>query len=629
MLAYLRFNLGLPGINWRTCAFLLCDGMHNLYFLLTTYLNMYIVDVLFSSKERSKDELFIKEPHTFFSTEYPPRELSAFVVAFLYVFPFLCLHWFDILKVHVDLSGFSQDFLQKNLFRKYLNYDESARINVTPANMSHAVLHTCEVVGDAGFAKCVGLVRLVSKLTIIGYFVLKENKASFPALIVFPALMVVWAYCRAGTLARLEEEVGASKKRVLQCAHDVSRCYPLVADYAQRPAMCDRFAECITDLHKRRVPYMIAWQHSNYFPLCLSTVAIGLSIGFLSPSVLSGEMSLGTFLALIRILSELGREFKEAYVEIMEVFQCVSALRTITRYMNASTDLLHRREAHLAATKTLCQKRRDISLAKQGVTGDGEASFFNLDIVPIALKDLRFRFNVDGKGWLIEVDRLQAPQGSMVALVGAHKSGKTTFLKLLTQVLFPKEGQIFVPTHLRVLHVTDEPFILETSLWENLTFGDSSAELDRVLRILDRLELHDLSQSLNDESNRHDVHSQWWNRLSNTDIAKIHVARALIANTEVLAMQRPCTKFDSRTADLVMDMLGEYIENRGVEMEGRRDLRRPRTCFYTTDYPEIEAAWADLLWEIKDGHVERISHKGSRDENGHARGSTLHLVRRV
>ena len=41
----------------------------------------------------------------------------------------------------------------------------------------------------------------------------------------------------------------------------------------------------------------------------------------------------------------------------------------------------------------------------------------------------------------------------------------------LVEVVFPQQGSIFIPAHLRVLHVTQEAIILEKSPWRNLHLG--------------------------------------------------------------------------------------------------------------------------------------------------------------
>ena len=62
-------------------------------------------------------------------------------------------------------------------------------------------------------------------------------------------------------------------------------------------------------------------------------------------------------------------------------------------------------------------------------------------------------------------------QGHMAVVLGPHRQGKNTLLKLIAGLLSPTHGTIFIPTHLRVLHVGQEPIMMELSLMDNLCFG--------------------------------------------------------------------------------------------------------------------------------------------------------------
>merc|ERR1719409_2178152 len=60
----------------------------------------------------------------------------------------------------------------------------------------------------------------------------------------------------------------------------------------------------------------------------------------------------------------------------------------------------------------------------------------------------------------------------MIALAGNHGCGKATLFKLIGRIWVPDQGNIFIPPHLRILFVSQEPSILlDLSLWENLTMG--------------------------------------------------------------------------------------------------------------------------------------------------------------
>eukprot|EP00913_Durusdinium_trenchii_P003383 g3132.t1 len=86
-----------------------------------------------------------------------------------------------------------------------------------------------------------------------------------------------------------------------------------------------------------------------------------------------------------------------------------------------------------------------------------------------------------------------------VALVGVHGSGKNTFLRLLSSRLLPDEGEIFVPTHLRILFVAQDPVLLDASVWENLTYGAPNTEIDVVKGVLKMLQMKNILAHLQAE----------------------------------------------------------------------------------------------------------------------------------
>jgi len=534
------------------------------------------------------------------------KRKTACVVGILYAVPFAFLHIVDYIKVKLDVPGFCSDFLQTNLFRKFLNYDENMRSQVAPAAMAMVLIHECPEVVEAGFMKLIAVVRILGKVFILCIFVYKENSSALLPMMFFPLLMSIWIMARTKHLIEVKEEVTTKQEEVVHNVHETCDCYRLIADFSQRPWATDRFAERVHGLTRVKIPLYLTCLNSTYFPKWLSTIFIGCFIILAAPRVLEERMSLGTYLALITTFNELGAELKELYTEVLELIHCLGPLQKVTKYMNGETDLKQKRAVH-AATRKACRVQRER-------IATGRKSLHTFDEIPILLQDVRFR-HAEGT-WLIQAEQLAIPQGSLVALVGPHGGGKTTMLKLVAQIYIPQQGQIIIPTHLRVLHLGQDPIIFEEGLWENLTFGHSNEEDPaRVRRILSRLELKNAVKILDNElaGKKTDQGQFWWKKLSNTEIAMIHIARALIANPELLVTQRPYIHFNKDAGEMLMGVLAENVMCRGLELSGPVDMRRPRTCIYTSDFAENAQKYADQVLEVKDGLIEEIpGHKCSR-----------------
>ena len=96
----------------------------------------------------------------------------------------------------------------------------------------------------------------------------------------------------------------------------------------------------------------------------------------------------------------------------------------------------------------------------------------------------------------------------------------------------------------------------------------------------------------------------WQESLSFQEKAKLHIARAVVMNPEILILEKPLMNFDDREADLVVTVLKEYVSNRGVAVSAAtRDQRRPRTCFYSAERVEMGVAMPDVLWKFENATI--------------------------
>eukprot|EP00747_Dinoflagellata_sp_TGD_P034381 gnl/TRDRNA2_/TRDRNA2_137222_c1_seq1.p1 gnl/TRDRNA2_/TRDRNA2_137222_c1~~gnl/TRDRNA2_/TRDRNA2_137222_c1_seq1.p1 ORF type:complete len:240 (+),score=26.85 gnl/TRDRNA2_/TRDRNA2_137222_c1_seq1:80-799(+) len=204
----------------------------------------------------------------------------------------------------------------------------------------------------------------------------------------------------------------------------------------------------------------------------------------------------------------------------------------------------------------------------------------------------------------IQAGRFDIPQGIFVALVGPRGEGKSTFLRLLGGAILPKIDEttmFFLPSHLRCLHVSGDPLFFIGTLLENLSFGanagDKDIRLERVLRICDRLKM---GKAVVDIVASEEIHV-WSRLLSHTQSHLLSLARALITNPECLFIHKPTQAFDDLTANIVVEMLQEYVKQKGVEQDAATyNLRRPRTCI-STSAKTLGAEVADKLYYVSVG----------------------------
>jgi ABC-type multidrug transport system fused ATPase/permease subunit len=337
---------------------------------------------------------------------------------------------------------------------------------------------------------------------------------------------------------------------------------------------------------------------------------MGLS-AFMVETVSDGTLSLGTFLSTINVFKEIGTEISEIYLECMEIQLSFGPLKKITRYMNYETDLVRRMEIGRNRQEE-GKHAREEARAKMTEKQKAEGALA-VDAVEIQVKDLSFSYkdsNENHPRMVLENINVSFAQGKLFAFVGPPREGKATFLKLLGQSIYTQAGcgDIFVPPHLRVLHVSREATILRKTFLDNILMGAKLADvggMERVLLICQRLQFGiNFINMLARDTSQKSTDCTWAASLSHTDQSRLNLARVLVGNPEVLIMHKPVASFDDRERENITELLREHVDEKGIGISESKLARRPRTLFFTCT-SAIGVKKADTVYKVsmKDGII--------------------------
>lgn len=177
------------------------------------------------------------------------------------------------------------------------------------------------------------------------------------------------------------------------------------------------------------------------------------------------------------------------------------------------------------------------------------------------------------------------PQGKVVGLAGATTQGKATLLRMLGSDLIPMGGDLLVPPHLRVLHLSVNPTFFNKSLLYNLRYGVDGKDhpdghIDRVKAILSLLKVSPkLFKYLDENEPCSKAEISWDTVLTQTQKAQLNLARAFISNPSVIVMHNPTAIFSDEMAANVLEVIRMYVSEKGICVENPpKALRHPRTC---------------------------------------------------
>jgi len=191
-------------------------------------------------------------------------------------------------------------------------------------------------------------------------------------------------------------------------------------------------------------------------------------------------------------------------------------------------------------------------------------------------------------------------QGKLHVIAGRRDSGKTTLLKIVggrsLMQMFDGQGYLFVPQHLRVLHISKDPLFFVGSLLDNLVYGvpagDKDSKIERVMNICKGLNILPETLALISEDKKTRI-AHWNEELSRSDRQLLNIARGLVANPEVLCVHKPSMGLGPNTIPIVLGALRDYVAHRGIHQDhDRYFFRRPRTCVYSLS-TEADLQYAD------------------------------------
>jgi len=629
---YCKMNFGVEGIAWRTCVCLLLDQMKNLYIFYKLSAMAYMLNVVFHEVKANP------------SFTVDDRVDVALLIGAGYIIPMAALHVWDLVRTKMDISGHSRCFLQTSIVRKYLNYNEQSRSEVSITEIQLAVREDSADMAE-GYMAVLSILKLIGKLTVMLYFTLQENPSALTTVIIMPALMVVWGYIRNASLASASEKPDEMGAQILAYVGDMATNYRLIANYQQRPKINEMFAAKVNAWQSAVFAPHAVRINNEYFTQWLGPIFVGIYIITQARNVLTGALGHGTFVATLSVFGEISGDFSEGYQEMMKISSIACGLQGVTELLNRKTDLMNWKNVNRS-------RREDTKKARTAVMAEHKDDdvAYPTDLIPFKFTDMQYQFDTQGdegddgdngdngdEDWQLRDVNFSVPQGSIVAILrGAkHGSGRQTFLRLIAHELFPTKGKVFIPTHLRILHVTQESLILNMGLLDNLNFGVGS-RFEGLTRVKEILKLLSIPQKLIDQVHRDlgndeeisigigsddDTEAQsnccgataeetadgepdtaWMSNISYTERAKIHLARAFIMNPEVLILQRPLLHYSGTAQDNICKLIREHVSNRGYGLDpATKSMRRPRTVFVSVESGEdAKEINADMTWEMEE-----------------------------
>ena len=164
-------------------------------------------------------------------------------------------------------------------------------------------------------------------------------------------------------------------------------------------------------------------------------------------------------------------------------------------------------------------------------------------------------------------------QGQMVAIVGPSGAGKSTLIALISRLFDPTQGRILVDDvdlrdldvrtwRRRISVVSQDIFIFNDSVYDNIRFGCPEASLDDVERAAKLASAHDfiieLPRGYETKLGDRGV------RLSGGQQQRIAIARAILCDPEILILDEATSHLDTVTEQSIQRAVEKLSKDRTI-----------------------------------------------------------------
>ena len=277
---------------------------------------------------------------------------------------------------------------------------------------------------------------------------------------------------------------------------------------------------------------------SGTFLLGLATTGI---MGIGGYMIINGELTFGDFLAFTLYLGFM-------IAPILQMSNIGSQLTEGFAGLDRTEELMNMVSEHES-------KERTIELEKL----KGDIKFDDVSFAYEENKEVVHNINID------------APSGSVTALVGSSGSGKSTIAGLVSTFLTPQKGKVTIDgndlskvklsTYRANLGVVlQDDFLFEGTIRDNIIFTRPNATESEIQNAVKVAYIDEFTDRF--EGGLGTVIGERGVKLSGGQRQRIAIARAVLANPKILILDEATSNLDTESETLIQKSLGELMKGR-------------------------------------------------------------------
>ena len=384
---------------------------------------------------------------------------------------------------------------------------------------------------------------ITSLLTLVGVFILMLTislKLTIIALVTIPLSVLVVAFV-APTSQRLFGRQQAALGKINDQVEETYAAHTIVRTFNKEQDEEEKFNK------ENHQYYQAAWKAQFFSSLMMPMMVFIRNLGYLvvvvvgAIQVIHGQITLGNVQAFLQYTNQ----FSQPIAQIANLSNTIQQTIASAERIFAVLD-----------EPEMSDKVEDIP----SLTGK--------DIPKVEFKDIKFSYTDEP---LIQDFNLKAPRDKMVAIVGPTGAGKTTIINLLERFYDPQGGHIYLDgkdtrsmtrdtlrKHIAI--VLQDTWLFTGTIFENIKYGNENASDEEVYHAAKMAradafirELPDGYQTVLDESA---------SNISQGQRQLLTIARAFLADPEVLILDEATSSVDTRTEVLIQEAMNALQQER-------------------------------------------------------------------
>lgn len=189
----------------------------------------------------------------------------------------------------------------------------------------------------------------------------------------------------------------------------------------------------------------------------------------------------------------------------------------------------------------------------------------------VKLENVGFKYDRESDDWTLQNISFEARSGELVALVGPSGAGKTTITYLIARLYDADAGRVLIDgvdvtqikladLHRSVGMVTQETYLIHTTIGENLRLARPEASQDELIAACKAAAIHDHISSLPEGYDT--IVGERGYKLSGGEKQRIAIARAILKNPPILILDEATSALDTETERQIQDSLANLMQGR-------------------------------------------------------------------